>query len=81
MTIYGHFFNLIYTFLGSIFEPFYIQNRVITNRVIKRLMCIREDEVGMGAVTKATGHLLLTQPPPSVHVQYGSIIALFTEVK
>ena len=71
MTIYGHFFNIIYTFLGSIFElyyiqtkmyrfywkmtiyghfsiqsihflepifePCYIQNRVITNRVIKRL--------------------------------------------
>ena len=33
-----------------------------------------------GKVTKATGHLRLTQPPPSVHVQYGGIIALFTEV-
>ena len=32
-------FYKIYTFLGSIFEPFCIQNRVITNRVIKRLMC------------------------------------------
>ena len=30
MTIYGHFFNIIYTFLGSIFELCYIQNRVIT---------------------------------------------------
>ena len=36
---------------------------------------------GGGGVTKATGHLRLTQPPPSVHVQYGDIIALFTEVK
>ena len=26
-------------FLGSIVEPCYIQNSVITNRVIKRLMC------------------------------------------
>ena len=33
MTIYGSFFNIIYTFLGSIFEPCYIQNRVIMNRV------------------------------------------------
>ena len=33
-------FNIIYTFLESIFEPSYIQNRVITNRVIKRLKCI-----------------------------------------
>ena len=33
------FFNIIYTFLGSIFEPFYIQNHVITNCVIKRLKC------------------------------------------
>ena len=34
------FFNIIYTFLGSIFEPCYIQNRVITNHVIKSLLCI-----------------------------------------
>ena len=27
-------------FLGSIFEPCYIKNRVITNHVIKRLSCI-----------------------------------------
>ena len=33
------FFNIIYTFLGSIFEPCYIQNRVITNLVINRLKC------------------------------------------
>ena len=33
------FFNIIYTFLGSIFEPCYFQNRVITNHVIKRLQC------------------------------------------
>ena len=32
MTIY-----IIYTFLGSIFKPFYIQTSVITNGVIKRL--------------------------------------------
>ena len=32
MTIYGHFFNIIYTFLGSVFEQGYIQNCVITNR-------------------------------------------------
>ena len=32
-------FNIIYTFLGSIFEPCYIQNRVIVNRVKKRLWC------------------------------------------
>ena len=31
------FFNIIYTFLGSIFEPCYIQNCVITNCVIQRL--------------------------------------------
>ena len=48
---------------------------------------IREDEGGVGGggrvegVTKATGHLRLTQPPPSIHVHYGGIIALFTEVK
>ena len=40
------FFNIIYTFLGSIFEPCYIQNRVITNRVIKRLWCIQDDKLG-----------------------------------
>ena len=34
------FFNIIYTFLGSILEPCYIQNHVITDRVIKRLKCI-----------------------------------------
>ena len=34
------FLNIIYTFLGSIFEPCYIQNLVITNRVIQRLKCI-----------------------------------------
>ena len=34
------FFNIIYTVLVSIFEPCYIQNSVITNRVIKRLECI-----------------------------------------
>ena len=33
------FFNIIYTFLGSILEPCYIQNHVIMNRVIKRLKC------------------------------------------
>ena len=33
------FFNIIYSFLGSMFEPCYIQNRVITNHVIKRLKC------------------------------------------
>ena len=33
------FFNIIYTFLGSIFEPCYIQNCVIMNHVIKRLKC------------------------------------------
>ena len=38
-------FNIIYTFLGSIFEPCYIQNRVITNHVIKRLKCILIDFV------------------------------------
>ena len=35
------FFNIIYTCLGSIFEPYYIQNCVITSRVIKRLQCIK----------------------------------------
>ena len=34
------FFNIIYTFLGSTFEPCYIQNCVIMNHVIKRLKCI-----------------------------------------
>ena len=34
------FFNIIYTFLVSIFEPCFIQNRVITNHVIKRLKCM-----------------------------------------
>ena len=34
------FFNIIYSFLGSIVDPCYIQNRVIMNRVIKRLWCI-----------------------------------------
>ena len=34
------FFNIIYTFFGSIFEPCYIQNSVITNHVIKRLECM-----------------------------------------
>ena len=34
---------------------------------------------GGGEGTKATGHLRLTQP--SIHVHYGGIIALFTEVK
>ena len=34
-----HCHNIIYTFLGSIFELCYIQNRVMTNRVIKRLKC------------------------------------------
>ena len=33
------FFNLIYTVLESIFEPCYIQNHVIMNRVIKRSWC------------------------------------------
>ena len=33
------FFNIIYSFLGSIFEPCCIQNCVITNRVLKRLKC------------------------------------------
>ena len=33
------FFNIIYTFLGSIFESCYIQNRVITNRVIEVVVC------------------------------------------
>ena len=37
MTIF--LYNL-YIFLGSIFEPCYIQNRVMMNRVIKRLWCI-----------------------------------------
>ena len=37
------FFYIIYTFLGSIFERCCIQNRVITNCVIKRLMCIIND--------------------------------------
>ena len=32
-------FYIIYTFLGSIFELCNIQNRVLMNRVIKRLMC------------------------------------------
>ena len=32
-------FNIIYSFLESIFEPCYIQNRVISNRVIKRFKC------------------------------------------
>ena len=36
------FFYIIYTFLESIFKPCYIQNRVMTNSVIKRLMCIVE---------------------------------------
>ena len=40
MTIKWSFFYIIYTFLGSIFEPCYIQNRVITNHVIKRLCCV-----------------------------------------
>ena len=39
MTIYGHFFDIIYTFLGSNFDPCYIQNRVIMNCVIQRLKC------------------------------------------
>ena len=34
------FFNIVYTFLGSVFEPCYIQNHVITNRVIQRLKCM-----------------------------------------
>ena len=34
------FFYIIFTFLGSIIEPCCIQNCVITNSVIKRLMCI-----------------------------------------
>ena len=42
MTIYGLFFNIIYTFLGSIFEPCYIQKHVITNRVIRRLWCSKK---------------------------------------
>ena len=33
------FLNNLYIF-GSIVEPCYIQNSVITNRVIKRLVCI-----------------------------------------
>ena len=33
------FFNIIYTFFGSIFASRYIHNHVITNRVIKRLKC------------------------------------------
>ena len=33
-------FNIIYTFLGAIFEPCCIQNRVITNCVIKGSWCI-----------------------------------------
>ena len=45
MTIYGHFFNIICTFLGCIFKPCYNQtvlypNRVITNRVLKSLKCM-----------------------------------------
>ena len=44
ITIYGHFsiwsfFYIIYTFLGSMFKPCCIQNRVITNSVIKSLWC------------------------------------------
>ena len=34
------FFYIIYTCLGSIIEMCCIQNHVITNHVIKRLMCI-----------------------------------------
>ena len=34
------FSYIIYTFWGSIYKPCYIQNRVITNSVIKRLWCI-----------------------------------------
>ena len=41
--------------------------------------CPTVSQYQLGApVTKATGHIRLTQPPPSVHVQYGGIIALFT---
>ena len=39
-------FSIIYTFLGSIFEPCYIQNRVITNHIIKRLKCIGSLYIG-----------------------------------
>ena len=52
------FFNIIYTFLGSIFEPCYIQNRVITNRVIKRLKCIMEIEMEISRKTTTTEHSL-----------------------
>ena len=34
------FFCVIYTFLGSIFKLYYIQNCVTTNSVIKRLWCM-----------------------------------------
>ena len=33
-------YTLIYTFLGSIFKPCYIQNCVLMNSVIKRFTCI-----------------------------------------
>ena len=33
-------FYIISTFLGFMFEPCYVENRVITNCVIKRLICI-----------------------------------------
>ena len=34
------FFYIIYTLLGSIFKPCYIQNCVLTNSVIKGFLCI-----------------------------------------
>ena len=40
MTIYGHFFYVIYTFLWSFFKLCFIQNHVIMNSVIKRFVCV-----------------------------------------
>ena len=47
---------IIYTFLGSIVEPCYIQNSVITNRVIKRLMCSR---LGGSGTEAGSGWLMM----------------------
>ena len=41
---------------GSIFEPCYIQSRVITNRVIKRLVCIYW-QARLGQLENTTGTL------------------------
>ena len=43
------FFNIICSFLGSIFEPCFIETRVIMNRVIKRLECNRKIRAELNA--------------------------------